>query len=222
MALTHRFTGVPLSSLNGQPPRKKVALVGASQLDKAERPPLEDKTWDVWGCNSLWPLCMDTQGRFRADAWFEMHPLSVQTPQERLDMDDCPVPLYVLGKELQPHWRTYPLTSIRQQFGERDYFTCTMCYQVAVALVLGYQEIGLWGMELWQGTPRERTTELRGLEYWLGIAKGRGVTVTLPDYSCLIQHPYLYGYDYVKEADYTEAEVAATALEWQRRKKGTR
>ncbi len=88
----HWLARVACSKLNGLPGRTRVALIGASQLDKDERPPFEDPTWDVWSCNSLWHLCKDTNGLFRADAWFELHPLSVQTAQERRDMDDCPVP----------------------------------------------------------------------------------------------------------------------------------
>ncbi len=90
-----------------------------------------------------------------------------------------------------------------------------MAYQVALALVMGYTTIGVWGMELWQGTARERLAECRCLEYWLGVAKGMGVRVVLPAYSCLLLHPLLYGYDYQEEADYTAGEVAALVQRWQ-------
>ncbi len=200
--------------------RKKVALIGASQIDKDERPPLDDPAWEVWSCNSLWKLCLDQQGRFRADRWFEMHPLSVQTEQERRDMEDCPVPLYVLDAPSKQNWIIYPLSAVRQRFGARDHFTCTMTYQLALALLEGYTTIGLWGMELWQGSARERTCELRGLEYWLGIAKGMGVEIVLPAYSCLIQHPHLYGYDYFDEDADAQGEVSGIVKqyvhEWQK------
>ena len=130
-------------------------------------------------------------------------------------MIDCPVPLYVIGSEAHFHWEHFPLELIRARFGDRDYFTCTMCYQVALALVQGYTTIGLWGMELWQGSSRERTCELRGLEFWLGVAKGMGVEIVLPDYSCLIQHPLLYGVDYAEEGALARGEVLGIVREWQ-------
>ena len=212
--MQHWLQGIALSPLNNARKRTKVALIGNSQLDRSERPPFEDPTWDIWSCNSLWELCRDKDHQFRADRWWEMHPLSVQTEQERIDMDDCPVPLFVLGEPLREHWQTFPLDKLRERFGERDFYTCTMAYQMAYALMQGYKTIGLWGMELWQGSSRERTVELRCLEYWLGMAKGMGVEVVLPAYSCLIQHPHCYGYAYQVEADYAKGEVAGIVKEY--------
>ena len=209
---------LPLSLLNQQPGRRKLALVGASQLED-EPPPLDDPTWDVWGCNSLWKKHLDRHGRFRADAWWEMHPVNVQTRQELMDMGDCPVPLYILGGEynlLTPykHWITYPLDQMREIYGPRDYFTCTFAYQIALALTMGYREIGLWGVELWQGSTRETRVELPCLTYWLGVAKGRGVTITLPRYSKLLWHEHLYGYDYEADVAQSKSDDAYVAVRW--------
>lgn len=209
MRVHHTLHGIPLSPLNNLTARRKVALIGASQLDPTERPPLEDPEWDVWSCNSLWRLCLDAHGRFRADRWFELHPLPVQTPRELDEMYTCPVPLYVLEDEEAPQWERFPLGALRERWGARDYYTCTMAYQIALALTYGYQSIGLWGMELWQGTPRERYVEHRCVEYWLGVARGMGVEVVLPEYSQLISHKLLYGYQYREEAEMVERE-----LEW--------
>ena len=109
--LVDSFERVSLSPLNGAKAmqRDRLLLVGASltpRMCEELAPLLDDPAYDVWGCNSLWNLHLDRAGRFRADAWFEMHPLAAQTPQERRDMDDCPVPIYVLDAPLQPHWTT--------------------------------------------------------------------------------------------------------------------
>ena len=206
---------LPVSPLNQQPGRTKLALVGASQLED-EPPPLDDPTWEVWGCNSLWKKHLDRNGLFRADAWWEMHPLAVQTPQELLDMGQCPVPLYVIGeKGLQyKHWIQYPLANIRHEFHNRDYYTNTFAYQIALALTLCFTEIGLWGVELWQGSTRETRVELPCLTYWLGVAKGRGVTITLPRYSKLLWHEHLYGYDYEADVAQSKSDDAYVAVRW--------
>src|SRR5690349_23207184 len=87
----HRFSRWPLSPLNGLAGRKWVAILGASQ--ELQPPILSDPQWEVWGCNSLWNYHRDFEGQFRADLWFELHPLTEQTDQELQDMVDCPVPL---------------------------------------------------------------------------------------------------------------------------------
>lgn len=195
----------------------KVALVGASMLGD-DPPPIEDddEDWEVWGCNSLWRKHLDSQGRFRADRWFEMHPLSAQTDQEMQDMSDCPVPLYVLYKMFIPQSVVYPLEDIRKRFGERDYFTVTFAYQIALALLEGYKEIGLWGVELWQGSTRETRIEFPCLMYWLGLARGMGVKITLPSYSKLLWHEHLYGYDYDEDVRQSKIDDAYVAERWHR------
>lgn len=208
--VTSWLPNVLLSPLNGRAGRrKKLALVGASRPPDGERPPLDDPSWDVWGCNSLWKLHLDTEKRLRASAWWEMHPLSAQTPQELQDMYDCPVPLYVLGdeeSELADHWITYPFTCMHDTYGQRGYYTCTFAYQIALALTLSYEEIGLYGVELQGGSVRERRIELPCLTYWLGLAIGRGIKITLPDYSQLLWHEHLYGYDYDEDVQQSKID----------------
>jgi hypothetical protein len=210
---------MPRSPLNLRPfTRTKLAIVGASALTDDEPPPLSDPQWDVWGCNSLWRRHLDANGLFRADVWWEMHPISAQTEQELLDMHECPVPLYVLnenGRSLDcPHWMAYPLDQMREEFGDRDYYTNTFAYQVALAITQGYQEIGLWGVELWQGSTREARVELPCLNYWLGIAKGKGIIITLPDYSKLLWHEHLYGYDYSDDVAQSATDDRDVAVKW--------
>ena len=201
---------VACSPLNGRRGQRKLALVGAS-APPGEVPPLEDPSWDVWSCNALWHLCRDARHRLRADAWFELHPLSAQTPQELQDMEACPVPLYTLEATGAPHWVPYPLEEVRGKFGDRDFFACTFSYQIALALCRGYTTIGLFGVELMGGSPRERVHELVSVTYWLGLARGMGVEVFLPDYSRLLWHPLLYGYSYQGEDAMVQADLTDLA-----------
>ena len=205
----------PLSQRMGR--RKKLALLGASMLGD-DPPPLDDPAWDVWGCNSLWNRHLDRERRLRADFWFEMHPIAAQTDQELQDMIDCPVPIYILTERDVPsihtHWITYPLDTVREVFGTRDYFTVTFAYQIALAIIFGYQEIGLWGVELWQGSTRETRVEWPCLMWWLGIARGRGITITLPSYSKLLWHEHLYGYDYDADVKQSAIDDRYVAVRW--------
>jgi hypothetical protein len=155
----------------------------------------------VWGCNSLWYRTRDEQDRFRADRWFELHPIAVQTDKEKQAIMDCPVPIYTLQPE---GWAknsvAFPLDWVKQQLNfPFDFFACTFAYQVALAIAEGFREIGVFGTELMFGTPRERLFELRSLEFWLGLAMGRGIVVHFHPQSRLCRLPYKYGYDYDDE-----------------------
>ena len=160
----------------------------------------------MWGLNEI------TQER--ADAWFELHPHSVQSEHDLAWLAQCQSPCYVLDIDewhgLIPHPVRFPLARLRAA-GFRDYYTATFCYQIALALLDGFEMIGLYGVELYYGSPRERLVERACVEYWLGVADGRGVEVV--NRSGLSQQPYLYGYDYEKEKTYVDSDVASLRRE---------
>ena len=177
--------------------------------------PWDDPSWCLWAINEInQPLY---------SRHFEMHPMTVQSNAELAWLERCRVPCYVLdlahardhvisderpGRAQNAPHRSfngvvnavqYPLERVLAATGGRRYFTSTFAYQVALALADGFEAVGLWGVELYEGSGRERTVELACLEYWLGLADGRGVkTVVAPPW--LARRPYLYGYSYAEEA----------------------
>ena len=203
--LSHYQAGLTVSQrttiLSGAPRRSKVGIIAANESFAIA--PFSDPEWEIWGCNSLWRYCRDEHGLFRADRWFEMHPMSVQTVQEEADIWACPVPIYLLdvGTEtFPPHGIEYPLEAVLARF-PYHYFTCTFAYQIALALHEGFTTIGLFGVELNKGTSRERIVEKACVEFWMGLALGQGVKVIIPDDSALANQSALYGYEYAQEVD---------------------
>lgn len=197
----------------GSENRKKVAIVGC-QREYIPESVMNSNEWEVWACNSLWNTARDARGRFRADRWFEMHPIDVQTDTELQRMKECPVPLYVLDGNRASMFTSgivYPLDKVLKlwPFG---YFTCTFAYQVALALTEGFTDIGIFGTELSYGNARERTFERACLEFWLGMAFGAKRTVHFPKNSRLCRHPYRYGYDYAEEKVYCERKGSVVAV----------
>lgn len=191
--------------------RKKVAILGANSTRIYA--PLDDPEWEIWGCNSLWSAAMNAQGEFKATRWFEMHPMSVQTAAELKAIETCTVPIYTLEDESK--WAknsiVYPMHDIHFFCHGWRYFTCTFAYQIALAIHERFEEIGLYGVELWQGTPRERLVERACVEFWIGIAIGRDITVSIPrPQSRLANQRPLYGYDYHDEMNYVNKYVDAT------------
>ena len=192
------------------PQRLRVAIVcGATTRFLA---PVDDPTWDVWGLNLLGPR--DREGRVRADRWFEIHPFRAQSESDLIFIAGIQRPNYTIDWELLPNpfAVAFPLRAILEA-GFRDYFACSMAYQIAMALSEGYEEIGLYGLELLIGDGRERSFEAACVSWWIGFAEGRGVKVTVPTMlGALRQHPFRYGYDYEQEAVTVMSSVTTSSI----------
>lgn len=199
---------------------RKAAIVGAGP--GRECAPFGDPDWCVWALNEI------AQPAFTRH--FELHPVTggVQSSRELRWLERCPTPCYVLDlAEARPteppagvnvtdsarpvsfrgvaNAVEYPRRRV-EALGFGEYFTCTFAYQIALAILDGFEEIGLWGVRLYLGTARERFAERACVEYWLGVARGRGARVV--EDSGLARQPFLYGYDYSRERSYVESEVA--------------
>lgn len=183
-----------------EPPRRKAAIIGCgpSRFDA----PWDDPSWECWGLNRVLTM-HDSEGRFRADRWFELHVLEAQSEADMRWIRECPVPLYMIERFPGiPNAVRFPIE--RAIAAGRDWFTCTFAMQIAFALAEGFEEIGLFGVDLDLGTPRERIFERMCVAWWLGLAAGRGVKVTLPERCTILTHPHRYGYDYYAEKEAVE------------------
>lgn len=200
------------------PKRRKVAIVCNHPLTKYDAP-LDDPTWEVWSLNSVLPI--DSAGAIRADRWFELHPLEAQTKAEMQFLEELRVPVYMFDVyPTIPCSVRYPMERIEQHFGVQpggpgDFFSCTMAYQIALAIMEGFLAIGLYGVELDRGSDRERTVERAAVCYWLGVARGMGIQVVIPEASTLLQHPVRYGYDYDGEIAWTNRHLFELVEYWQ-------
>ena len=179
-----------------KPLLRRVAIIGAGATRVVA--PWEDSDVIFYALNEIWQK--------RYDAHFELHPRAVQSERDLEFLRSCPTPCYVLDLAewdgMIPHAVQYPLERVLDITRGRRYFTSTFSFQIALAIAEGFTEIGLWGVDLARGTLRERLVEAPCVEYWVGLAEGRGIKVTVPEISTLCSQPYLYGYDY-------DAEVGA-------------
>jgi hypothetical protein len=176
--------------------RRKVLIYGGG-LGKREAP-LDDPGWSVWAINLIPPL--DWRGQLRADLWFDLHQRGAQTEDDMRWISGCPFPIVVPPDLMDATERAveFPLTRIRSEFPNAP-LACSFAYQIALALSEGFKEIGLFGVELAYGSPRERTVEWASVNWWLGLAEGRGVKIHRPLNSRLGRHPRLYGLEYDEE-----------------------
>lgn len=75
-----------------------------------------------------------------------------------------------------PKSEAFPIHEAVKEFGI-PYFTNTICYMIAYAVLKGAKEIDIFGVN--QAGSHEYLEEKGGVEYWIGVAVGRGIKVTI-------------------------------------------
>lgn len=187
--------------------RTKLAIVGfaASSMDLA---PYNDPSWEIVGLNQLYRKIP------RADRWLEIHRnwdehVVVGTDHHKW-LSEAPIPIYMVDRvPTIPNSVRFPIERVMQ--GHPDYFTSTVAFGIALAIHEGFKEIGLWGIDLIVGD--EYFYQKPCAEFWIGVAHGKGITVTLPHTTALCKQSHRYGYQ-------TEPESLIKFTEIVKRKNG--
>ena len=78
----------------------------------------------------------------------------------------------------------YPYYEIKDFF-QIDYFSNTFCYMIAYALYKDYKTIRLSGCDM--SEYGEVSLEKGGVEFWIGIARGRGAKIVIDEGSMLLK-----------------------------------
>ena len=180
--------------------RKKCAIVGYAP-NRVETP-FEDEEFDIIGMNDLhmlstWPTVLHS--KLRWDYWFDMHHPQVMKEMSRGKgahwawLAKSELPIYTLEAFPEvPSSMAYPLDDVVEHFGSK-YFTSTVAYQLAWAAMAEHKEVHIYGVNF---IGREEYEYQRACaEYWIGVLRGMGIKVHVPDTSCLLQSGFLYGYE---------------------------
>jgi hypothetical protein len=169
---------------------KPLAIIGLGPTH--DDAPWEDETWERWGLieDAYVPRC---------HFGFEIHDdpelVAKQTPRFR----EIGIPVY-LNKSIMsvPMSLTYPLDEVKGVVG--DYFGSTIAYMLALAIWQGRERTDLFGVDLSEDIYDHHRPNL---EYLIGFARGRGMTVNVPPGSRLLSfdsskfethYPVRYGY----------------------------
>lgn len=192
--------------------RKKVALIGFEEKN-LRTAPYSDPEWEVWGFNmgNRMGLHDDGCGRFRADRWFDLHEQHAQDEKDLDWINTCPCPIYLtdlFGNN--PLAVRYPIEHVEAWLGERfgvmdSYWCSSFAYAFALAMFEGFEEIGVFGINLDWG--RERVYERGNLEFYMGLAMGSGIKVTVSPNSKLMTHFARYGFEYTREKEAVEQDI---------------
>lgn len=184
---------------------RSVAVVGGGPSRRYA--PFLDPSWEIW---------MFGRGKLaipRVTRWFEMHSVE-QLKRCRGDrktkmwyaeywqfLSQLKSPVYMLKRHAEiPRSVAYPLEDAIDQFGRC--FTSSVSYIIALAIMEGCERIGLWGVDL--SDKEEYIYQRPAVQYLLGAAKKRGITICLPKGCSLlvpdnpepVETAVLYGYDW--------------------------
>lgn len=163
----------------------KVAICGTSPTLRQAY--LLDDSWNIWFLNHTYELAPQ-----RITKHFDLH--STQNYN-----NDHPYFRYLKENEIKlilskPDSRLlkaklYPKDEIMAKYG--DYFTCSMSWMIALAIEMGYNTIGLYGIDC--STTYEFVKQKPSVLYFLGIAKAKGINLVFPEGCQLFKKDKLYG-----------------------------
>lgn len=166
-----------------------VAIVGFASSTR-EKAPFASDLYEIWGLNQLYRHIP------RADRWFDIHENYDEGVVEGTDhigwLRSAKIPVYMNKQwEDYPTSIEYPIDKVIEYFG-RDYFTSTIAYMLALAIIEKFERIEIYGVDLIVGTEWEEQRQCA--EYYIGWAKGAGIDVYIPKESALLSQQYRYGY----------------------------
>lgn len=199
--------------------RRHVAIVAFGPTAPLVASVRDDPEWEIWGMNdgNHHPAMYDAEGRLRADRWFELHEMHAQGPSDWDWLARCPVPVYI-PPQVYPDPRIpqavrLPIERLEAYHPQiQPFWACTFSYMIALAMLEGFEAIGLFGFEF--GSAREWVVERPNVLWWAGFASGRGHQIVIPAGSTLLHHPHRYGLEYDAEAVWTDRRVARLLHYW--------
>ena len=194
--------------------REKVAIVGCAE-SKVHAPFDRPDEWEFWGVNNL-HLTMPKAPWTR---WFEIHNIEfrdgVYYRRGKKDFRGQPVQLYLesinaLGVPIYmqrpwdavPNAVQYPLPVVIKEFG--NYLTNTISIMLALAMLEGFKTIGIYGVDMAVSSAlraqNEYSHQRPSCEYFIGIARGRGIEVVIPETCDLLKTRFVYGFQEPQES----------------------
>jgi hypothetical protein len=174
----------------------KVAFVGFSTTTR-HLAPFDLDTFEIWGVNNIYAYVP------RIDVLFELHDkheaLTVKRHKDHYnwlknEAKKQNIPVYMLAQYTEvPTSIAYPIKEIRAEFG--DFFTTSIGYMLALAILMEYKEIHLYGIGAGDDAYGEYIDQRENIAYYVGLARGRGIFVYIPPIATICKAPFLYGYE---------------------------
>lgn len=197
---------VPLKQPTKKQPRI-VCMVGSAN-STLHLVPWEDKNIEMW--TLAWRQVP------RTNRAFDMHPFGGHRKNipanynEWLNSLKCPI--YTLDEiEELDNNVVYPYKKIQEfnksidPYWEKPYYACSVVYMLNLAIYEQVDEIHLYGLDF--VADGEYSHQRPCMEYFIGIARGRGIRVYLPNDCAMCEFPYIYGYESKSGVGYVDKEM---------------
>lgn len=179
--------------------KPKIAIVGFA-TGSVHKAPYTDPEVETWGINQLWKIADK-----KFDRWFELHSLYQfyhSNPGHKEFLRNFEGPVYVREEDytLALKWgiknaQPFPHHVILDNF--RPYFTNTISWLLALAIMMRPEWLGMYGVDMAQDNVlvAEYSEQRPSCEYFLGIAEGIGIELDIPNGCDLLGGTHLYGYE---------------------------
>jgi len=172
----------------------KIAIVGGAPSSR-DLAPYDDPDWKIW---TLSPANQNMLKR--VDAWFELHAIAdLESLRWRTwngpylkYLRDLPEVYMQAENGLVPNAIVFPIDDVKKEFGS-SFLTSSMALMLAYAISLMPAEIGIYGVDC--AADSEYGYERPGVQYFVRLARDRGIKVTIPPQSDLDAPVPVYGYD---------------------------
>lgn len=160
----------------------RVCIVGAAPTWGDAFPKLPD--CEYWGFNHLQLV----YGSQRFDRWFELHHRSELEKQTAVWRNHL---TWMRGQRTLPIYmqkrhpdiltsRVFPRDKIVNAFPRGTYHMSSVDWMVAFAILSAFTHIAIYGVDFGPLDRGEPIAARAGLEYWLGLAEGRGIKTWVP------------------------------------------
>lgn len=205
--------------------KPKVAIVGCA--DSREEANFNDPDFEFWGVNNLFMTMPGPWSR-----WFELHTIThdgknwlrktqAEFRGQKIDdylakLQQLNIPIYMQHPcSAVTNAVLYPIDEIVKRFG--NYFTNTISYMIALALISDFEEIHILGVDM--AVDSEYGWQRPSCEYFIGLAKGMGKTVYIPETCDLLKTRYLYAFHELREVAFNKKlDKMGTAMKKRREK----
>src|SRR5882672_9672376 len=169
----------------------KIAMIGTAPSSRMLAP-YTDPSWKIWACS---PGNMNALPR--VDVWFELHSNLLWPEHESYGKPYIEwlklqkFPIYMQDQSLVPNATVFPKDELVAEFGD-DFFTSSFAWMMALAMQQGATEIALYGIDM--ASRDEYIRQRPGFFFFRHLAKLRGVKISAPHESDIMQSPALYAY----------------------------
>lgn len=185
-----------IDSKPAEKPPRKIAIVGKA-TSSMMLAPYDDDSWEIWVLSDCFKFVP------RITRSFEIHDYDTgchRWKKEYTDWLKANIPKLVVHSAHPdlPGAMVYPWKKVLEEF--LPYFTNSVSWMLALAMLEGCSEIGIYGVDMAQSDPAtgrngEYEHQRPSCEYFIGLAQGIGIKVTIPPQSDLLKARKLYAYE---------------------------